>query len=85
MGEAALDTEDGGQEHMKGIEPVNGHSANGADGTVAPEAAFWSSLEDAKDEVRSCPDPSVGALCLPPPPGCLRKSNQSVMNDCCVW
>ena len=31
-------------------EPVNRGSVN-ADGTVKPEAAFWTALEDAKDEV----------------------------------
>ena len=33
-------------------EPVNGASVN-ADGAVKPEAAFWTALEDSKDEV-SC-------------------------------
>lgn len=57
VGEAATDTDGGGQGQGQGqgVVPVNGHSANGADGAVAPEAAFWSALEDAKDEVRSCP------------------------------
>lgn len=32
--------------------PVNGHSLEEANGGVPPEAAFWSALEDAKDEVR---------------------------------
>ena len=35
--------------------PVNGHAATEANGSVAPEAAFWSALEDAKHEVRACP------------------------------
>ena len=39
---------------MNGVVPVNGHAATEANGSVAPEAAFWSALEDAKDEVRAC-------------------------------
>ena len=31
--------------------PVNGHSLGEANGGVPPEAAFWSALEDANDEV----------------------------------
>ena len=40
-----------------GVQLVNGHSLTEANGNVPPEAAFWSSLEDAKDEVS-------GALCV---------------------
>ena len=35
-----------------GPKPVNGHAVTAADGSVPPEAAFWTALEDAKDEVR---------------------------------
>lgn len=62
VGEAASEADGGSQGEVKGVVPVNGHSANGADGAVAPEAAFWSALEDAKDEVRFCPHRFV-ALC----------------------
>lgn len=34
-----------------GPKPVNGHAVTAAHGDVPPEAAFWTALEDAKDEV----------------------------------
>ena len=51
VGEAAADGINQGQ--VNGVVPVNGHAATDANGSVAPEAAFWSALEDAKDEVRT--------------------------------
>jgi hypothetical protein len=51
VGEAAADGISQGQ--VNGVVPVNGHAATEANGSVAPEAAFWSALEDAKDEVRA--------------------------------
>ncbi len=52
IGEAAADGISQGQ--VNGVVPVNGHAATEANGSVAPEAAFWSALEDGKDEVRAC-------------------------------
>ena len=47
MAEASLDGE-----AAAAAQPVNGHPVAHANGAVPPEAAFWSALEDSKDEVR---------------------------------
>ena len=78
VGEAAADTDGGSQGQAKGIVPVNGHAANGADGAVAPEAAFWSALEDAKDEVSFGPY----SVCCTPLGSSTRRVSQLVQNRC---
>ena len=50
VAEAAVDA-DGAP--ADGPKPVNGHPVTATNGDVPPEAAFWTALEDAKDEVRA--------------------------------
>ena len=59
VAEAAVAANGGGEgtvdaDAAKGALPVNGHSSKEADGSIAPEAVFWSALEDSKDEVSEC-------------------------------
>lgn len=49
MAEAAAD---GDGAPADGPKPVNAPAVTSANGDVPPEAAFWTALEGAKDEVR---------------------------------
>lgn len=51
VSEAAAADADGAP--ADGPQPLNGHAVTAAHGDVPSEAAFWTALEDAKDEVRA--------------------------------
>ena len=54
VGEATVNAGEADQPATEnGAMPVNGHTVTDANGGVPPEAAFWSALEDSKDEVGS--------------------------------
>lgn len=54
VGEATINAGEADQPATEnGVLPVNGHTVTDANGGMPPEAAFWSALEDSKDEVGS--------------------------------